>query len=111
MKAPRVAVRMDNDFKLDGAHPDGKRAAHHRVHCRFHALVGNEAHQIVHPRTPLARRVPRSTSPFHSFKRGCSGPRTTSVAPSFVRAKQRMFSALAWLTTTGECVATSSCES
>ena len=61
--------------------------------------------QPIYPKTPLAKSVPRSVSPFHCRRRGCSEPRTMSVAPSGVLAKQRTCSGLATLSTTGECVA------
>lgn len=55
--------------------------------------ISCEKNEVTHrqdadqPRTPLAKSVPRSVSPFHSLSRGCSDPRTMSVAPSTVLAK------------------------
>lgn len=73
-------------------------------------LAGNERDQIQrvarrHPRIPVAKSVPRSVDRFQSLRFGCSVPRTTSVAPSWVRAKQSTCSGSAMARKTGEWVA------
>src|SRR5215813_12642484 len=87
--APRIATRVHAEVVLH--RPDSQRlgAREQAIDGRLDALIRREDDEIRHSRTPLAKYVPRSTSPFQVLRRGCSLPRTIAVAPSVPRAKQR----------------------
>ena len=95
METARVAAWMDLDLVLETA--DLKRfcSVEERVESLAFVVSRNQDDEVelwrrAHPKIPVANSVPRSLSRFQSRSRGCKSPLTMSVAPSAVRAKQRM---------------------
>src|SRR5262249_29631031 len=105
----RVAVGVHDHLELDLADAESSRSQQDPIDRGFDILIRNQAHEVDHASTPAARRVPRSRLPLHSRSLGCCRPGMTSVTPSVVRAKHRIWSRSAMLATTGECVARSTC--
>ncbi len=100
---PWIALGMNQDPVSNG--PDSQRfvSTEKPRDGLLDRLVRDECDQIQrHPRTPEARRVPRSSVPCHLRKYGCSSPRTTSVAPAASSAKHRMSFGWARPSSTGE---------
>src|SRR2546422_4272703 len=107
-KAAGVTASVYDDFKVRFTYPQTvySRCEQAIKSCAI-VLARHKNDEIefvsaVHPRTPVAKRVPRSASLRQSRRLGCSVPDTMSVAPSAVRAKQSTWEGSASERTTGE---------
>jgi hypothetical protein len=74
-----------------------------------HVLVGHEEEEVVHSKTLVANRLPRSMPPFHCASRGCSVPGITVAAPDRSSRVMTSSDTCASANTTGEWVETHTC--
>ena len=103
-----VMLRMHKNVHPYRADIERLRSGEQSLQRVFHVLVCGQDYQILlHSRIPDASNVPRSTSPCHCRRSGCSEPRTMSVDPVSSLAKHRTSSRPAAFSTTGEWVASS----
>src|SRR5215468_355361 len=73
----------------------------HLCHC---AVCNKKDAGTLHPNTPAANRLPRSSSPCQSCSLGCWVPASTSTAPSAPMRAQSTLDTSVCANTTGECV-------
>ena len=104
--AAGVVIRMHEDLGLHRSDAERPASKQQFLERRRDLSVGDDADEVLHPRTPLPSSRPRSTAPGQSRRRGWAEPTTTSVPFLSSRAKHNNWSVLTWRTTAGEWVAT-----
>ena len=104
--AAGVVMRMHENLGFHRSDAERSESKQQLLECRRDLFVGDNADEVLHPRTPLPSNRPRSTTPGQSRRRGWAEPTTTSVPFLSLRAKHNNWSVLTWRTTAGEWVAT-----